>query len=88
MFLCTVDSLVTIGDRHWRKLAATFENQINKHSLPFVRLQVPFMWGAYFCMGTYKRDVVVVIKVGAYIQGVLASNHVHDTDIHEVKQCY
>ena len=29
------------------------------------------MWGAYFCMGAYKRDVVVVIKgclfcVGAY----------------------
>ena len=29
------------------------------------------MWGAYFCMGAYKRDVVVVIKMGAYIQGVL-----------------
>ena len=25
------------------------------------------MWGAYFCMGAYKRDVVVVIKMGAYI---------------------
>ena len=24
------------------------------------------MWGAYFCMGAYKRDVVVVIKTGAY----------------------
>ena len=29
------------------------------------------MWGAYFCMGAYKRDVVVVIKMGAYIHGVL-----------------
>ena len=29
------------------------------------------MWGAYFCMGAYKRDVVVVIKTGAYIHGVL-----------------
>ena len=29
------------------------------------------MWGAYFCMGAYKRDVVVVIKIGAYIHGVL-----------------
>ena len=30
-----------------------------------------FMWGAYFCMGAYKPDVVVVIKIGAYIHGVL-----------------
>ena len=29
------------------------------------------MWGAYFCMGAYKCDVVVVIKVGAYIHEVL-----------------
>ena len=29
------------------------------------------MWGAYFCMGAYKRDVVVVIKMGACIHGVL-----------------
>ena len=33
--------------------------------------RVPFMWDAYFCMGAYKRDVVVVIKMGAYIHGVL-----------------
>ena len=25
------------------------------------------MWGAYFCMGAYKRGVVVVIKMGAYV---------------------
>ena len=24
-----------------------------------------FMWGAYFCMGAYKHDVVAVIKMGA-----------------------
>ena len=30
------------------------------------------MWGAFFCMGAYKRDVVVVIKMGAYIhEGIL-----------------
>ena len=29
------------------------------------------MWGAHFCMGAYKRNVVVVIKMGAYIHGVL-----------------
>ena len=28
------------------------------------------MWGAYFCVSAYKCDVVV-IKMGAYIQGVL-----------------
>ena len=27
--------------------------------------------GAYFCIGAYKRDVVVVIKIGSYIHGVL-----------------
>ena len=30
-----------------------------------------FMWGAYFCMGAYKPDVVVVVKIGAYIHGCL-----------------
>ena len=29
------------------------------------------MWCAYFCVGAYKHDVVVVIKMGAYIQAVL-----------------
>ena len=29
------------------------------------------MWGAYFCMGTYERNVVVAIKMGAYIHGCL-----------------
>ena len=27
------------------------------------------MWGAYFCMGAYKHDVVTVIKMGAFIHG-------------------
>ena len=30
-----------------------------------------FMWGAYFCIGAYKCNVVVVIKMSAYIPGVL-----------------
>ena len=25
------------------------------------------MWGAYFCMGAYKHNVVVAIKMGAYL---------------------
>ena len=29
------------------------------------------MWGAYVCIGAYERDVVVVIKMGAYIHGCL-----------------
>ena len=27
------------------------------------------MWGAYFCMGAYKCDVVIVIKIDACIHG-------------------
>ena len=29
------------------------------------------MRGAYFCMDAYKRDMVVVITIGAYIHEVL-----------------
>ena len=32
-----------------------------------------FMWDAYFHMGAYKYNVVVVIKMGAYIHGCLFS---------------
>ena len=38
------------------------------NSLPFV---VPFHVGAYFCMGAYQCNVVVVIKMDVYIHGVL-----------------
>ena len=34
-------------------------------------VMVPFHWGAYFFLGAYERDVVVVIKTGAHIHGVL-----------------
>ena len=67
-FLSRVNSLLTIGDRHWQKVATTFEKAKSANSLPFV---VYFHMGAYFCMGAYKHDVVVVIKMGAYIHGVL-----------------
>ena len=60
--------MLTIGDRHWQKVAATFEKAESANSFPFV---VPFHVGAYFCMGAYKLDVVVVIKMGAYIHGCL-----------------
>ena len=48
-----------------------FEKAKSANSLPFARDGCLFMWGAYFRMGAYKCDVVVVIKMGAYIHGVL-----------------
>ena len=45
--LSHVDSLLTIRDRHWQKVAATFEKAESANSLPFV---VPFhiMWVLIF----------------------------------------
>ena len=51
-----------------QEVAAAFEKAKSAISLLFA---VYFPMGAYFCMGAYKRDVVVVIKMGAYIHGVL-----------------
>ena len=48
-----------------QKVAAALESA---NSLLFA---VYFPMGAYFCMGAYKHNVVVVIKMGAYIRGVL-----------------
>ena len=45
-----------------------FEKAESADSLLFA---VHVYMGTYFCMGAYKRDVVVVIKMGAYIHGVL-----------------
>ena len=53
-------SLLTIGDRHWRKMAATFEKSRISKFTSVCTEQV-----------LYTRDVVVVIKTGAYIHGVL-----------------
>ena len=66
--LSRVDSLLTIGDRHWQKLAATFDNTKSANSIP-VTGGCLFMRGAYFWMGAYKRDVVVIM--GAYIHAVV-----------------
>ena len=57
-FLSCVDSLLTIGDRYWRKIVATFKKAESANSLPFA---VYFHRGAYVCMGAYKRDVVVLL---------------------------
>ena len=66
-FVSCVDSLLTIADRHWRTLDATFEKAESANSLPLAQNGHLFMWGAYFCMGAYKHDLVAVIKMGAYI---------------------
>ena len=48
------------------EVAATFEKKAESaNSLPFTRNGYIFMWGSIFCMGAYKCDVVVVIKMGA-----------------------
>ena len=53
--------------------AATFEklHQYNLILFPVAWLQLPFHVCAYFCMDAYKRDIVVVIKIRAYIDGSL-----------------
>ena len=56
------------SERHWRKVAATFEKAKSAYSLQFA---VYFHMGAYFCMSAYERVVVVVMRMGAYIHGVL-----------------
>ena len=66
LFLSCIDSLLTIRDRHWRKVATMFETAESANSLRFAQNG---MSGAYFCMSAYKRDVVVVIKMGDYIHG-------------------
>ena len=53
--LSYVDSLVTIAERHWRKLVATLTGA------------AMVMLGAYFCKGGY--NMFAVIKMGAYIHG-------------------
>ena len=55
--LSHVDSLLTSGDRHWQT-SITFEKAGSTNSLLFA---VAFHVRAYFCMGAYKRNVVVVI---------------------------
>ena len=68
-FVSRGNSLFAIGDRHWQKLAATFDKAESANSLPFAQQRVPFHVGCLF--RAYKRDEVVVIKMGAYIHGVL-----------------
>ena len=51
--------------------ATTFA-KLNRQFISVVQKQVPFMCGTYFCMGPSKHNnMVVVIKIVAYIYGVL-----------------
>ena len=57
--------------KYQRKLAAICLKSQISNSLPFACNGCLFLWGAYFCMAAYKHNVVVIIKMGACIQGVL-----------------
>ena len=59
-----VIACLLIVDRHWQKLAT-------KLNQPIYFLWWFLMWGAYFCVGSYKWDVVVVVKMGAKFVGIL-----------------
>ena len=43
-FFTCVDSLLTIGDGHWQKVAARFETAESANSIPFARNGCRFMW--------------------------------------------
>ena len=58
-FLSRVDSLLTIRDRQWRKLAATFEKPTQQIHFRLCGNGCLFLYGCF--------DVVAVIKMGAYI---------------------
>ena len=71
LLLSRVDSLLTIGDRHWQKVAATFEKAESANSLPFARNGCLFIWVLIFVWVLIKCDVVVAIKMGTYTHGML-----------------
>ena len=67
-FLSRVDSLLTIGERHWQKSATMFEKAESANSLPFAGV---FSCGVPVLVWVLiNGDVVVVIKMGAYIHGL------------------
>ena len=68
--LSRVNSLLTIRDRHWRNVAATFKKAKSANSLPFARNRCFFMWVPIFVWVLINTMWVVVIKMGAYIHGV------------------
>ena len=65
-FLSRVDSFLTFGVTHWRKVATMLEKAKSTNSLLFA---VPFHRVLIFVWVLIKHDVVVAIKMGAYIHG-------------------
>ena len=58
--------------RHWWKAAATFKRAESANSLSFAQKWCLYMWGAFFSMGAYKCDVVVIHGV-LFLCGCLLS---------------
>ena len=61
------------GDGHLGRLAAMFEKPNQQSHFRLCSNECLLMWVAYFCMGAYEHNVVVVIKMGAYTHGSLIS---------------
>ena len=70
-FVSHVNSLLTIGAGHWKKLAIMFEKAKISKFTSICTVKGAFHVGCLFCMGGYKCDGIVVIKMGAYIHDVL-----------------
>ena len=56
-FISCVDSLLTIGDRHWRKLATTFQKPNQQIHFRLRSNGYLFIWGACFYRGAYNFTV-------------------------------
>ena len=75
-FLSRVDSLLTIRDRQWQKLA-----MFEKPTQQIHMVMVPLFVGCLFCLGAYKCDVVQngclyswgLFCVGAYYPDFMVS---------------
>ena len=70
LLISCVDRLLTIRDRHWRKLATMFRKPNQQIHFRLCSNGYLFIWGAYFNRGAYKHDLVVVIKMCGCIHGV------------------
>ena len=65
---CANSLLTTVGKYQQSQLPCSKRRISNSLSFSCKRC---FYVGCPFCMGAYKLNVVVVIKIGAYIHGVL-----------------
>ena len=71
LVLSCVNSLLVIGERYWQKLAAILEKP-NHHFISICTVMGAFLcWVLIFVQVLINGDVVIVIKIGANIHGVL-----------------